>query len=83
MIIPQESIHLHLSQQMIECLAGSKEEDFIDITYHCVMEVRKHQKLLHKSPLIEVKASDWAPALFGLWGPNLATDGDKLLIHSE
>ena len=43
---------------MIECLAGSKEEDFIDITYHCVMEVRKHQKLLHKSPLIEVKASD-------------------------
>ena len=47
---------LAAEEQMMGNLVGSKKKYFIYISYHYVAEGRKHQKLLHKSCLIEVKA---------------------------
>ena len=43
---------------MMENLVSSKKKSFISISYHYVVEGRKHHKLLHKSSLIKVKATD-------------------------
>ena len=39
-------------------LLSSKKKYFISISCHYVVEGRKHQKLLHKSSLIKVKATE-------------------------